>query len=144
VPTCPALANLPQLLPLVREMTMTKFAAAILLGGTTMLAIAPAAHADQTVQQICNTVMKWPQPVPNAVGKTLDDIVDAPLPPVTDSFATDWFWNCIPNIAAIAPDGHDVMNDPMNSGHTWRIASQSPPAGTLVAENQTITLKVVH
>jgi hypothetical protein len=99
-------------------------------------------NADQTLQQICNAVMKWPQPVPNAVGKTVTDIVEAPLPPVTDSVAADWFWSCVPNIAAIAPDGHDVMNDKMNSGQTWRITSQSPPAGTPVAENQTITLKV--
>jgi hypothetical protein len=46
------------------------------------------------------------------------------------------------NIAAIAPDGHDVMDD--NSGFTesWRITSRSPESGTPVAENETVTLNV--
>ena len=99
-------------------------------------------HADQTAQQRCDAET-WPQQVPYAVGKTLDDIVMGPVPPVTDSYAVDWFWICAGDIAAIAPDGHDVMNDKGGfHGQTWHITSQSPPPGTLVAENQAITLKL--
>jgi hypothetical protein len=91
---------------------------------------AAQSHADDpTVQQDC-TAKSWPQPLPNAVGQQLEDIVN-----------DDSFWICL-NIAAIAPDGHDVMDD--NSGFTesWRITSRSPESGTPVAENETVTLNV--
>jgi PASTA domain len=90
---------------------------------------APAHADDPTVQQDC-TAKSWPQPLPNAVGRQLEDIVN-----------DDSFWICL-NIAAIAPDGHDVTDD--NSGFTqsWRITSQSPEPGTPVEENQTVTLDV--
>ena len=91
---------------------------------------APARADDPTAQQDC-TASSWPQPLPNAGGRQLEDIVN-----------DDSFWICL-DIAAIAPDGHDVMDD--NSGFTqsWRITSQSPQSGTPVAENETITLNVV-
>jgi hypothetical protein len=92
---------------------------------------AAPAHADNDMQQDC-TAKEWPQPLPNAVGRQLEDIVN-----------DDWFWICL-NIAAIAPDGHDVSDD--NSGYTqsWRITGQSPAEGTLVAENEneTVTFQV--
>jgi hypothetical protein len=90
--------------------------------------VAPT-HADNDAQQDC-TAKEWPQPLPNAVGRQLEDIVN-----------DDSFWICL-NIAAIAPDGHDVMDD--NSGYTqsWRITGQSPAEGTLVAENETVTFQV--
>ena len=84
-----------------------------------------------TVQQQCDA-QKWPQPVPNAVGRMFEDVA------VED---TSGFWDCV-NISAIAPDGHDVMNDNVGSAPAWRITSQSPQPGTPVAENQTITFKV--
>jgi PASTA domain len=91
-------------------------------------------HADDdapgpTAQQDC-TALSWPQPLPNAVGRQLEDIVN-----------DDSFWICL-NVVAMAPDGHDVMDD--NSGVTQsrRITSQSPQSGTPVAENETITLNV--
>jgi hypothetical protein len=67
---------------------------------------------------------------PNAVGSQLEDVVN-----------DDSFWICL-NIAAIAPNGPDVLDD--NSGYTqsWRITGQSPEAGALVAENETITFEV--
>jgi PASTA domain len=90
---------------------------------------APVHADDPTVQQDC-TALSWPQPLLNAVGRQLEDIVD-----------DDSFWICL-NLVAIAPDGHDVMDG--NSGFTqsWRIAGQSPEPGTPVEENQTITLNV--
>jgi hypothetical protein len=36
------------------------------------------------------------------------------------------------------------MNDPARDDHTWRITSMSPPAGTLVPQNQKIALTVVR
>jgi hypothetical protein len=124
-------------------MSAKQLAAAILLAGAAILAVAAPAHADQTLQQRCDAE-KWPQKVPNAVGKDLvADIVTAPLPPVTDTDADDWFWICVNNIDAIAPDGHDVTNDKGPWTRAWRITGQSPPAGTLVPENQTVTLTVV-
>ena len=83
------------------------------------------------MQQQCDA-QKRPQPVPNAVGRTFEDVA------VEDMGG---FWDCV-NISAIAPDGHDVMNDKVGSSQSWRITSQSPQAGTPVAENQTITFKV--
>jgi hypothetical protein len=89
---------------------------------------AAPAHADNDMQQDC-TAKEWPQPLPNAVGRQLEVVND------------DSFWICL-NIAAIAPDGHDVLDD--NSGYTqsWRITGQSPAEGTLVAENETVTFQV--
>src|ERR1700749_5121934 len=98
-------------------------------GAIAALTFAAPAHADDdalgpTAQQDC-TALSWPQPLANAVGRQLEEIVN-----------DDSFWICL-NIAAIAPDGHDVMDD--NSGFTqsWRITSQSPRSGTPVAENET-------
>ena len=105
-------------------------------GAIAALTFAAPAHADDdalgpTAQQDC-TALSWPQPLPNAVGRQLGEIVN-----------DDSVWICL-NIAAIAPDGHDVMDD--NSGFTqsWRITNQSPQSGTPVAENQTITLNVAQ
>jgi len=81
-----------------------------------------------TVQQQCDA-QKWPQVLPNAVGRQFEDVA-----------FDNGFWACV-NIAAIAPDGHDVMNDKVGS-QSWRITSQSPQPGTPVAENQTVTFKV--
>jgi hypothetical protein len=100
-------------------------AAVVMAVGCTFAA---PAHADD-VQQDC-TANEWPQPLLNAVGRQLEDIVN-----------DDSFWICL-NVAAIAPDGRNVIYD--NSGFTqsWRITGQSPEPGTLVAENETVTLQV--
>src|ERR1700761_1822710 len=101
---------------------------AVLMAAAGFIFAAPA-HAGNDMQQDC-TAKEWPQPLPNAVGSQLEDIVN-----------DDSFWICL-NIAAIAPNGHDVLDD--NSGYTqsWRITGQSPEAGTLVAENEAITFEV--
>lgn len=102
--------------------------AAICIAAAALTFAAPV-HANDDVQKDC-TADGWPQPVPNAVGRQLEDIVD-----------DDSFWICL-NIAAMAPDGHDVMDDPGGLTHPWRIISQSPQEGTPVAENQTVTFQV--
>jgi hypothetical protein len=90
---------------------------------------AAPARADNDAQQDC-TAKEWPQPLPNAVGRQLEDIVN-----------DDSFWICL-NVVAIAPDGRNVLDD--NSGYTqsWRITGQSPEEGTSVAENETVTVQV--
>jgi len=90
---------------------------------------AAPARADNDMQQDC-TAKEWPQPLPNAVGRQLEDIVN-----------DDSFWICL-NIAAIAPDGHDVLDDNSRYTQSWRITGQSPAEGTLVAENETVTFQV--
>ena len=65
-------------------------------GAIAALTFAAPAHADDdalgpTAQQDC-TALSWPQPLPNAVGRQLEEIVN-----------DDSFWICL-NIAAIAPD----------------------------------------
>jgi hypothetical protein len=90
---------------------------------------AAPAHAGNDMQQDC-TAKEWPQPLPNAVGRQLEDIVN-----------DDSFWICL-NIAAIAPDGHDVMDDNNGFTQSWRISGQSPESGTLVAENAAVTFQV--
>jgi hypothetical protein len=66
----------------------------------------PTTPTDRTLQQDCDA-MKWPQPLPSAVGKTLEAFFDDPV------------LVCL-NVAAVtAPDGHDVENDPANQAHRW-------------------------
>jgi len=92
-------------------------------------AFAAPAHAREDPQQDC-TAKEWPQPLANAVGQQLDDIVN-----------DDSFWICL-NVRAIAPDGHNVLDDTSGYTQSWRITGQSPDVGTLVAENETVTLQV--
>ncbi|MFC0438744.1 hypothetical protein [Kutzneria buriramensis] len=74
------------------------------------------------------TGLKWPQPVPaGLVGANLSDASNALM--------------CF-TVSAIAPDGHDVMNDPANQAGQWVVTSVNPPAGTAVAANTTITMHV--
>lgn len=103
-------------------------AALVTTAGFTLVA---QAYAGNDAQQDC-TAKEWPQPLLNAVGRQLDDIVN-----------DDSFWICL-NVTAIAPDGHNVLDD--NSGYrqSWRITGQSPEAGTPVAENETVTLEVAR
>lgn len=79
-----------------------------------------------TVQQLC-AMQAWPRPVPAVAGVILDD-----------AGALD----CWDNLKAIAPDGHDVMNDKAGSG-TYRITDVSPAPGTLIGSNDGVTVHVV-
>jgi hypothetical protein len=54
---------------------------------------------DRTMQQICDA-MPWPLPLPDAVGRTLEDSINDPV------------LTCLNVAAATAPDGHDAQNDP--------------------------------
>src|ERR1700758_113958 len=90
-------------------------------GAIAALKFAAPAHADDdalgpTAQQDC-TALSWPQPLPNAVGRQLEEIVN-----------DDSFWICL-NIAAIAPDGHDVMDDNSGSRSHGESQTKSPQSG---------------
>lgn len=86
----------------------------------------PTGPQPTTVQQLCAR-QAWPRPVPAVSGVILDD-----------AGALDC-WN---NLKAIAPDGHDVMNDKAGSG-TYRITDVSPAPGTLIGSNDWVTVHVV-
>jgi hypothetical protein len=91
---------------------------------------APTAMAI-TGEEMCQA-MHWPMPLPPTVGYSLNHL------------SNDSVLICFDNVVAIAPDGHDAANDPENIAYTWKITSMSPPAGTMVPRNQTISLTVVN
>jgi len=100
---------------------------------TTVFAPAPApasAPPGQTVNQAC-AAQRWPQPVPNVVGLNLFDAGNGSL-------------ECFTIAQAIAPDGHDAMNDPARDAYRWRIISENPTAGTAVAADAPITLTLAQ
>ncbi|MEU9193179.1 hypothetical protein [Streptomyces hundungensis] len=72
------------------------------------------------------TGKKWPQSVPPVTGTPLADAVDGPL-------------RCFNITAAVAPDGHDALQDP-TSDTDWLVTGTKPAAGTGVTEDQPITL----
>lgn len=91
----------------------------------------PATASAVTGEEMCKA-MHWPMPLPPTVGYNLEHL------------DKDTILTCFDNINAIAPDGHDVMNDPVNWAYTWKITSMSPPAGTMVPMNQLIKLTVIR
>ncbi|MGV9427085.1 hypothetical protein ACWDO7_22715 [Streptomyces sp. NPDC003656] len=82
-------------------------------------------YAPGSVGALCRA-QHWPQPMPDVKGKD----------PLTKSL------DCFDHIRAIAPDGHDVMDDPANTAYTWKIVSSTPAAGAQVRLSTPITLKV--
>jgi hypothetical protein len=81
-----------------------------------------------SVEQVCDA-QSWPRPVPQVSGVIFDDAK-------TGSLA------CWHNLKAITPDGTDLMNGPGDTG-PYRITDVSPPPGTLIARNDSVTLHVV-
>lgn len=91
---------------------------------------APVARAT-TVDELCNA-MHWPMPLPATVGYSLWHL------------SNDSILQCFDDIKAVAPDGHDAMNDSASDANTWKITSMTPPPGTMVPRNQQINLTVVR
>lgn len=91
---------------------------------------APTATAI-TGEEMCQA-MHWPMPLPSAVGYLLIHT------------SNDSILSCFDNVVAIAPDGHDVQNDPASQAYKWKVTSMSPPAGTMVPRDQKIGLTVVN
>jgi hypothetical protein len=84
-----------------------------------------------TGDEMCKA-MHWPLPLPPTVGWSLMHMTN------------DSILMCFDNVAAIAPDGHDAQNDPVQSAFSWNVTSMTPPAGTMVMMDQKISLTVVH
>ncbi len=109
-----------------------KIIAALVLAMT--IQYPPAANAI-TGEEACRTTYNWPIPMPALTGWSMEFIM-------TDSTSS-----CFTNISAIAPDGHDVMNDTTKSPVPfgwWKIVTQSPPAGSKVQMDAPIKLTVVE
>jgi hypothetical protein len=64
----------------------------------------PVGPQPTTMRQLCDE-QAWPRPVPAAAGLILNDASTGAL-------------GCWDNLAAIAPDGHDVENDRANDAQT--------------------------
>ncbi|MEE3062671.1 MAG: hypothetical protein VYA67_01730 [Actinomycetota bacterium] len=88
-----------------------------------------------TAEEVCRKTYNWPIPMPTLTGWSMEHTM------------TDSTTSCFTNISAIAPDGHDVMNDTINAPVPfgwWKIATQSPSAGTGVQMDAQIKLTVVE
>jgi hypothetical protein len=107
-----------------RLVTVAVVAAAAAVG---CAPVATAITGDETCK-----AMHWPLPLPPTVGWSLMHMTN-------DSILT-----CFDNTVAIAPDGHDAQNDPVQSAFSWKVTSMTPPAGTMVMMDQKISLTVVH
>ncbi|MFJ7146686.1 hypothetical protein ACIQVT_00410 [Streptomyces sp. NPDC100445] len=68
----------------------------------------------------------WPQPMPDMRGKHFD-----PLGKDLE---------CFDSVKALAPDGHDVMNDAADETSSWTVASSKPATGVKVRMTTLITL----
>lgn len=90
----------------------------------------PLPPRDPNLPQTCDD-LSWPLRLPGTVGRTLDFIFADPI------------LRCVYVTKAIAPDGHDVMDDQLSQAYRWLIISTSPPAGTPVVKNQLISMTVV-
>jgi hypothetical protein len=86
-----------------------------------------AAGAPTTSEELCNA-QAWPRPLPQVVGLVLGQ-------------ATSGALICFDNVRALAPGGHDVMNDKGPTG-PWRITAISPAGGTPVGKADQVTLEL--
>jgi hypothetical protein len=94
---------------------------------TAALSPSLATPAPTSVEQLCSAPM-WPRPLPPVVGLDFDQAAKGAL-------------MCFDGIRAIAPDGHDVMND-KGSPRSWSITAISPTSGTPVGKSDQVTLQL--
>ncbi|MFK4108562.1 PASTA domain-containing protein [Streptomyces sp. NPDC002176] len=71
---------------------------------------------------------QWPQTMPDVRGKTFD--------PLGEDL------QCFENLEALAPDGHDVLDDYAPDVHEWTVTSSTPAPGAKVQLTTHITLKL--
>lgn len=86
-----------------------------------------ASQATDSVNARCRA-QHWPQPMPNVAGKQFD--------PLSKDL------QCFDKIKALAPDGHDVMNDTGGDVQSWIVASSQPGSGAQVSLSTPIILKL--
>lgn len=98
---------------------------------TITIGCAPASSAI-TYEQQCRA-MHWPMPLPSVVGWGIDHLM------------SDSILGCLETVSAIAPDGHDVMDDKIGQAPgSWRMTSVKPPEGSMVTMDTPITVTVVR
>jgi len=100
-------------------------------GQPTPLTPLPVTHAPSGASLPASgcTGLTWPQPIPrDLIGASAKQAIDDALLCFT--------------VAAIAPDGHDIMTDPANDLTPWVITSVNPAPGTPVGEHDVITIHV--
>jgi hypothetical protein len=91
---------------------------------------APAAGAaPTTVQERCDA-QTWPRPVPDVIGVRLDQAQHGELA-------------CWDNIRAVAPDGHDPINNPNGPADVaYRITAVSPRVDTPIGRHDVVTVQL--
>lgn len=107
-------------------------ATALLLTGCGSSSPAPAKPTDAKpgLDAVCGG-LAWPRPVPDGLnGKPLTEAAAGPL-------------LCFTVAKAVAPDGHDAMQDDTATTN-WIITGTSPDAGAAVNQDQPITLTVTN
>ena len=90
---------------------------------------ATSSHA-QTAGEVCHA-LAWPLPAPDFRAQTL-------LQTITDNYLF-----CFNIDKAVAPNGHNVADDPMNQAGNWTVVAQEPAPKTPVGETAPIVLHVV-
>ncbi|MEU9245855.1 hypothetical protein [Streptomyces sp. NPDC048385] len=112
---------------LVAAATMTAAAALTACGGSSSSSSEKPAssYASDSVTARCRAE-HWPQPMPDVRGKHFDPL------------GKDL--QCFDSIKALAPDGHDVMNDSADQTQSWTVASSKPATGVKVSMATPITL----
>jgi hypothetical protein len=105
---------------------------AVLLTATACTSDSPTAasgeatsYAPGSIEARCRA-LHWPQRMPDVSNQELD--------PLSKQL------RCFDNLNALAPDGHDVMDDPANEAHRWTVATSRPGADTQVYRTTPITL----
>jgi len=88
---------------------------------------APPLTPSTNDEQLCKA-QSWPRALPQVTGLDLAQAGEGAL-------------LCFDGLRALAPDGHDVMNDKGPAGDVpWTIKAMNPPAGTRVNQRDPVTL----
>lgn len=88
----------------------------------------PPGPVPTSFQQLCDS-LPWPRPVPQVAGQLVS---------ITPDSLDCW----MDTLKMIAPDGHDfaTSSEDLNMGRSFRVASVSPPPGTMADRHDTITV----
>lgn len=92
---------------------------------------ASAGPGPTTVEELCNA-QTWPRPVPDVVGRPLYQA------------ARDGALLCWDDVRAVAPDGHDPLNNPVSLEKNYRITAVTPAPGALIGRHEPVTVRLVE
>jgi hypothetical protein len=88
-----------------------------------------AGPAPTTVEQLCDA-QKWPRRMPDVAGQLLSQTIEVGA------------LGCWADTRAVAPDGHDPVNNPDRPEGDYRITAVSPPPGTPVGHHDVVTVQL--